>query len=68
MGKILQLNPDHDLIKSMNTMAENDKENALLKSMIEQIHDNARIIDGDVPDFQEMTKRIEKIMSDTIKE
>ncbi len=66
MGKILQINPDHELIQSMNKMAEEDTNNDLLVSLIEQIHDNARIIDGDVPDFLTMTKRIEKIMSETV--
>lgn len=68
MGKILQINPDHELIKSMNEMAGNDENKELLTSLIEQIHDNARIIDGDVPDFLEMTKRIEEIMSKALDE
>ncbi|MCE7734305.1 MAG: molecular chaperone HtpG [Candidatus Heimdallarchaeota archaeon] len=68
MGKILQLNPDHELIISMNNMVENDENKELLTSLIEQIHDNSRIIDGDVPDFLAMTKRIEKIMSKTLSE
>ncbi|MHA2098342.1 MAG: molecular chaperone HtpG [Candidatus Kariarchaeaceae archaeon] len=66
MGKILQLNPDHELVKSMNEMVENEGNKELLTSLIEQIHDNARIIDGDVPDFLAMTKRIEQIMSKSL--
>lgn len=66
MGKILQINPNHDIIKQMNEMVNNDSEYTFLKDLIEQIHDNARIIDGDVPDFTSMMPRLERIMEKSL--
>ena len=67
MGKIMQLNPEHVIIKRLNELIENDPENEKIDILIHQIHDNTRIVDGDVPDFTSMLTRIEKIMEYSVK-
>ncbi|MHA2402686.1 MAG: hypothetical protein ACXADH_06805, partial [Candidatus Kariarchaeaceae archaeon] len=62
MGKILQINPDHPIISSLSTLIPVEKSDDLVKLVIEQIHDNARLADGELPDFTELTARTEKIM------
>jgi molecular chaperone HtpG len=62
MGKILQINPEHPIISSLSTLIPVEKSDDLVKIVIEQIHDNARLADGELPDFTELTARTEKIM------
>ncbi|MHA2250377.1 MAG: molecular chaperone HtpG [Candidatus Kariarchaeaceae archaeon] len=62
MGKILQINPEHDIIKKLNDKIQEDPSNDIIEPLIEQIHDNARLADGEVTDFTELISRTEKIM------
>lgn len=67
MGKVLQLNPEHEIIKELNSRFEKNPEDKIINLTINQIHDNARLADGDVPDFNKMTQRIEEILSLSLK-
>lgn len=63
MSKALQFNPNHEIIANLNKLIEEDAENEMIDVIIHQLHDNARIIDGDLPDFTKMIKRTEKLIS-----
>lgn len=60
--RVLEINPDHDLIKGMVTeLAERPLE-PLLDLLIEQMLDNARLQEDMHPDPAAMTSRIQDIM------
>ena len=63
MGKVLQLNPENKIIIALNNIIEKDTKDERIEPLILQIHDNARILEGDVPDFSDMLKRVETIMN-----
>ena len=63
MGKVLQLNPENEIIITLNNIIEKDTKDERIEPLILQIHDNARILEGDVPDFSDMLKRVETIMN-----
>ena len=63
MGKVLQLNPENEIIVTLNNIIEKDTKDERIEPLILQIHDNARILEGDVPDFSDMLKRVETIMN-----
>ncbi len=67
MGKVLQLNPENKIIIALNNIIEKDTKDERIEPLILQIHDNARILEGDVPDFSDMLNRVEKIMSYSLK-
>ncbi len=67
MGKVLQLNPEHEIIKDLNEKFEANADDEIIDLTIHQILDNARLADGDVPDFNKMSKRVEKIMALSLK-
>ncbi|MDH5404194.1 MAG: molecular chaperone HtpG [Candidatus Heimdallarchaeota archaeon] len=66
-GKVLQINPNHSIIKSLNDIIQNNEEDERIDIIINQIHDNARISEGDIPDFNELLDRSEKIISHALK-
>ncbi|MCY3415025.1 MAG: molecular chaperone HtpG [Candidatus Heimdallarchaeota archaeon] len=66
-GKILQINPEHEIIQKLKAAFEKDPDSRLVELIIHQIHDNCRLADGDVPDFNKMTKRSEEIMALSLK-
>ncbi len=68
MGKVLTLNPNHELVQRLNSLVENTPEDERIDMMILQIHDQARILEGDVPDFAEMLSRMENIMKFAVDE
>jgi len=68
MGKVLQLNPNHELVKQLNNLIQTNADDQRIDMMIKQIHDNARILEGDVPDFTDMLSRLEDIMSFAVKD
>ena len=63
MGKVLQLNPENEIIITLNNIIEKDTKDERIEPLILQIHDNARILEGDVPDFSDMLNRVETIMN-----
>lgn len=68
MGKVMQINPEHEIIISLNKKFEDNPDDEIIDLIILQLHDNARLVDGDVPDFNTMSQRSEKIMALSLKE
>lgn len=63
-GKILQLNPDNEIIKGIEANLENDD---LVIPLINQLYSNAMLADGEKLDMGEMIENIQKIMTATLK-
>jgi molecular chaperone HtpG len=61
--KILEINPDHPILKSLSTRFEGDP---LLADVIEQIYENALLIEGLHPDPASMINRIQTFMSKSL--
>ena len=60
---ILEINPKHNLIKKLANMAENDKDNELLKDSAQMLMDQALIIQGQpLPDRSGFAKRMANFM------
>ena len=57
--KILELNPTHEILKSLLTL---DAESPLQKVIIEQIYDSALLVEGLHPDPSSMVSRVEEII------
>lgn len=68
MGKVMQINPEHEIIISLNKKFEDNPDDEIIDLIILQLHDNVRMVDGDVPDFNTMSQRSEKIMALSLKE
>lgn len=67
--RILELNPDHPLFASMNTMFEKDKENPLLKEYIDMLYDQALILEGSRPrDPAKFARAVAGLMAETAKQ
>ena len=62
--KILELNPHHPIISKLNGLAQDDPRTALV---IEQIFENALLIEGLHQDPASMIGRIQKIMEEALK-
>ncbi len=56
--KVLELNPDHALIKKISACGDPD----LRKQIIDQIYDDALIMYGEAPDQVAMLERLQKMM------
>ena len=57
--KVLELNPQHPIIQSLNTLPEED---ALRPVIIEQIYEDALLIEGLHPDPASMINRIQELI------
>jgi molecular chaperone HtpG len=64
-GKNLEINPRHELIKSLDKLREDDREFAA--SVVEQIHDNAMIQAGLTVEPQAMVERGYKILERAVR-
>jgi molecular chaperone HtpG len=62
--KILELNPHHPIIAKLNGLAKDDVRNPLI---IEQIYENALLIEGLLQDPASMIGRIQKIMQEALR-
>ncbi len=60
--RILELNPDHELVRNLKARQEADAADPLLTELIEQVYDNALLLEDMHPDPAAMTKRILAIM------
>lgn len=60
--RVLEINPDHELIKGMVTVLAERPTEPLLDLLIEQMLDNARLQEDMHPDPASMTDRIQAIM------
>jgi molecular chaperone HtpG len=60
---VLEINPKHKLVQKLSDMAQNDKENALLKDAAQMLYDQALIIQGQpLPDRSGFAKRMANFM------
>lgn len=62
--KILELNPNHPILVKLNDLAQDDPRSGLI---IEQLFDNALLIEGLHQDPASMIGRIQKIMEEALK-
>ena len=60
--RILELNPDHELVRNLKARQEADAADPLLTELIEQVYDNALLLEDMHPDPAAMTERILAIM------
>lgn len=61
--RVFEINPEHELIKSMSLRLEKDGSSPLVDQIITQLFDNALLMDGEKPEVSAMVSRIEAIMS-----
>ncbi len=57
--KLLEINPQHSILKRLSSLSESDPLNALI---IEQVYEDALLIEGLHPDPAGMIQRIQKLM------
>lgn len=62
--KILELNPHHPIIIKLNGLAKDDQRNSLI---IEQLYEDALLIEGLLQDPASMIGRIQKIMEEALR-
>ena len=56
----LEINPNHNLIKNLNTLKDSDKD--LAKLVIEQLYDNALVAAGFIEDPRSMVNRVYELL------
>ncbi len=56
----LEINPNHNLIKNLNTLKDSDKD--LAKLVIEQLYDNALVAAGFIEDPRSMINRVYELL------
>ena len=65
-NKILEINPDHDIIKKLNGIK--DKEDDALKDAAYLLFDQAKMVEGELPlDISLFNKRLSKFMGLALK-
>ena len=68
--RILELNPDHDLVAALNKMADaksGSKENGLVDDASHLLFDQAQILEGRMPsDLTALSNRITRVMASSI--
>ena len=68
--RILELNPDHDLVSALNKMADaksGSKENGLVDDASHLLFDQAQILEGRMPsDLTAFSKRMTRVMASSI--
>jgi len=62
--KILEINPDNPILKHL---AEQDQHESCVKDIVEQIYENALLIEGLHPDPASMILRIQRLMEQVLK-
>jgi len=56
----LEINPNHNLIKNLNSLKDNDKD--LAKLVVEQLYDNAIVAAGFIEDPRSMVNRVYELL------
>jgi len=56
----LEINPNHNLIKNLNTLKDSDKD--LAKMVVEQLYDNALVAAGFIEDPRSMVNRVYELL------
>ncbi len=59
---ILELNPDHPIVANLMARAQNDGDDPILDAAIEQLYEDALLLEGFHPDPAQMVSRIEKLL------
>lgn len=63
--KILEINPHHQLLKTMNNMVKNQSDKVRLKEYSELLYDQAALTAGmEIPDPMNFARRISRIMAE----
>ena len=60
--RILELNPKHEIVKAADKLAREAPEDPRLTDLIELLHDQAHLAEGNVPDPAGMVKRIQNML------
>jgi molecular chaperone HtpG len=61
--RVLEINPSHSILSSMNEMFEKDKEDPLLHEYVELLYNQARLLEGSKPkDSASFAKSIARLM------
>jgi molecular chaperone HtpG len=62
---VLEINPDHDVLRSMNALFEKDRESPLLGDYIQLLYDQAVLLEGGRPkDPVAFTKTLTRLMAE----
>ena len=62
--KILEINPSHDLIKSLGKIVQNSKDKSLVSDVSHLLLDQARIVEGEMPlDTKGFTEKLSSIIT-----
>ena len=62
--KILEINPSHDLIKSLGKIVQNSKDNSVVSDVSHLLLDQARIVEGEMPlDTKGFTEKLSSIIT-----
>lgn len=62
--RILELNPEHSIVKAANTLAEQNKDDPRLPEWLELLHDLAALSEGSVPDPAGAAKRFQRVLGE----
>src|SRR5690606_16811756 len=60
--KIMELNPRSPLIERLARLSSNSEHDEFIRQCAAQFYDNARLLDGNVPDPKTMVDRVENLI------
>ena len=60
--KVLELNAGHPLMKNILTLQKNGGNDELVESLVEQVHDAARLMEGKLTEPAEFVSRLTRFM------
>jgi molecular chaperone HtpG len=63
-GKILEVNPKAPLVQRLGRLAANPDHDGFIKQCALQLWSNAMVLDGSLPDPEEMVKRVQTFMAE----
>lgn len=61
--KALEINPDHQLIRNLTALAENDKDSQVVKDAVQQLYDAALLLDGALSNPTDFIARMTNFMT-----
>lgn len=64
VGKILEINPDAPLIGRLRSLGANPDHDPFIKRCALQLWSNAAVLDGTLPDPEDMVKRVQEFMTE----
>ena len=66
--KILELNPEHSIIQSLNGRLEASSDDPVIELSIRQLLDNSLILEGEFPKPADLVERTQRLLEMTLKE